>query len=190
MHKNTHSLGLAIDPCSFQSLNPRVLERSADWNGVIDSRIDCSFARSSLRESFADFFNALLCGISWGARPSFHTQLFKQSHLAAAITKAPNVIACDIPLIGSALKQSHLAAVITKPPDVIAVSMDSEGSRLLHNVGTTLAPSCYQDGTTFVPSWYQYGTKMVRALNDNLNTLCDISTNINNGMTTEVPIIF
>ena len=46
----------------------------------------------------------------------------KQSHLAAAVTKLPNVIAFDFLLgvIRMALKQSHLAAAITKLPNVIA----------------------------------------------------------------------
>ena len=46
----------------------------------------------------------------------------KQSHLAAAITKLPHVIAFDflLEVIRMALKQSHLAAAITKLPNVIA----------------------------------------------------------------------
>ena len=48
----------------------------------------------------------------------------KQSHLAAAITKLPNVIAFDflLEVIRMALKQSHLAAAVTKLPNVIAFS--------------------------------------------------------------------
>ena len=46
----------------------------------------------------------------------------KQSHLATAVTKLPNVIEFYflLEMIRMALKQSHLAAAITKLPNVIA----------------------------------------------------------------------
>ena len=55
-----------------------------------------------------------------------------ESHLAAAITKLPNVIAFEflLEVTRMALKQSHVAAAVTKLPNVIALLFFCLSTRL------------------------------------------------------------